>query len=494
MIELFRKPIPNAIHCLVQGLSFPERRKILLTEDWDFDSSWRTTHISVDSIDEADLVVTHSNNLSILDLLESQESIDCVILHSDDSKELDSNIVSDFEEFNCSLGSVFVRHDGNPPVLKRLREGIELDDPLLLDPQYNSSRWRQEGNRVILETEYEEIYFDMADDFSLMRTSQDLLRAVEHVLLWQWDKEINAGWIPSRRPGNRPSLSFSGGVDSTAAMCLMPDNTLLCYLKRDFKSMIDHTNALLFIESLENQGREVAIIPTNHEILRTHHGLNPGFSTDYACMAQLILSADFFDLDAVGTGMPLENAYLFHGSKYREFSGSWFWKRYGPMFRYLGIPLYQPVAGCSEILSNRIVSDAGYSELAFSCLRSSVPGVTCQKCWKCFRKNIFNGKSWSLSREISKFLKKKPLKQGISTLRALQIANENGELPSEATGYVQLMEEDLEFLDFHHAPALELLPEKYREFTTGLLDDITPRMDESIKGVNDAKFDLIRGE
>jgi len=494
VIELLILPIPNAIHVLVQGISFPETKSIFLSEDWDFESSWRTTHIKSDSIEDSDLVVTHSIDPKMMDLIESIGKKDCIILQDDESVELSEDFLSDFEEFESSIGIVYVRYGGKSKVIDRLRKGVMLDDPELLDPEYNNNRWRQEGNRVILETKYEDIYFDMPEHFSLLHTSKDLLRAVEHVLLWQWDKEINQGWIPSRRPGNRPGLSFSGGVDSTAAMCLMPDNTLLCYLKRDFSSMIDHTNALIFIEHLASQGREISVIPTNHEILRTHHGLNPGFSTDYACMAQMILAADYYDLDAAGTGMPLENAYLFHGSKFREFSESWFWKKYGPMFRYLGIPLYQPVAGCSEILSNQIVSEAGYSELSFSCLRSSIPGVTCQKCWKCFRKNIFNSKPWSPSREISKFLKKKPLKQGISTLRALQIAYAKGELPPEAKEYIPLMEEDLEFLDYHHAPALDLLPSKYRDFSTKKLDSITSRMDDSISKVNDSTFNLIRGD
>ena len=40
-------------------------------------------------------------------------------------------------------------------------------------------------------------------------------------------------------------------------------------------------------------------------------------------MAHLILVADF-DLDASGTGMPLENAYFFHGSQVRNFKGNKF--------------------------------------------------------------------------------------------------------------------------------------------------------------------------
>ena len=37
---------------------------------------------------------------------------------------------------------------------------------------------------------------------------------------------------------------------------------------------------------------------------------NAGFSTDCACAVQVILLADYFGFDSIGTGMPLENSYL----------------------------------------------------------------------------------------------------------------------------------------------------------------------------------------
>ena len=153
------------------------------------------------------------------------------------------------------------------------------------------------------------------------------------------------------------------GVDSTAAMCLMPNNTRLLYLERNFDSMIKHENAHRFIDLLKKEGREVITIKSNHEKIRTFYNKNPGFSTDYACMAHLILVADFFDLDASGTGMPLENAYFFHGSQVRNFKETSFWQKYSPMFAYLGIPIYQPVAGCSEIANNTIVNENGYKDM-----------------------------------------------------------------------------------------------------------------------------------
>ena len=114
-----------------------------------------------------------------------------------------------------------------------------------------------------------------------------------------WDKTIIEGWVPTREPGHRPGLSFSGGIDSTAAMCLMPQRTVLFYGERyGFETKLRHDNANVFIEYLENEiGRPVIKIRSNHELIRTRDNHSAGFSTDYACAVGAILSADLFGLD-----------------------------------------------------------------------------------------------------------------------------------------------------------------------------------------------------
>ena len=109
-------------------------------------------------------------------------------------------------------------------------------------------------------------------------------------------------------------------------MALMPEETVLLYNERSgVNGQLDHTNALRFFEKItEDTGRVVHRIRSNHEQLRALQGKSVGFSTDYACAVQVILLADYFGLDSVGTGMPLENSYLFHGHKFRDFSTSWF--------------------------------------------------------------------------------------------------------------------------------------------------------------------------
>jgi len=326
--------------------------------------------------------------------------------------------------------------------------------------------WRQEGRMLFLQTPWEEIHFEMPDSWLLDRTHPDLFKVAEFVLMHPWVDGILDDWEPSRTPGSRPGLAFSGGIDSAAAMLLMPPETVLIYNERDFESALKHENAFRFIEHLEAEhDREVIRVKSNHERIRTHHGKAVGFSTDYACAIQVILLADHLDLDSMATGMPLENAYLYHGHRYRDLGQSWFWRLYGRLFQSIGLPIFQPVAGCSEIINHRIVEMNGLIGYAQSCLRSTKPGEVCGRCWKCFRKNTTAGHDWEMSPEIDQFLRKEPMKQAASTIFAFQkMAGWGGRIPKKLRGFPQVERFwglDLTWLDQYLASSLDLLPPQY---------------------------------
>ena len=112
-----------------------------------------------------------------------------------------------------------------------------------------------------------------------------------------------------------------------------------------------------FIEHIEKEkNRPVCVIESNHEMIRTLSGKQVGFVTDYACAVHVILLADYYNLDSIATGMPLENSYLWHGQKYRNFSETWFWKKHAPLFESIGLPILQPVMGCSEVVNKKSLS------------------------------------------------------------------------------------------------------------------------------------------
>jgi hypothetical protein len=347
---------------------------------------------------------------------------------------------------------------------------------------YNvAKRWRQNGNTLHFAYDEIEVYFKMPDDWRIEETHEDLLRVAHYVMTSPWEDGILDDWIPSRKPGWRPGLAFSGGVDSVAAMLLMPQDTALVYNRREgFSSGIDHTNAdRLFSHMLEKLGRPVLQVPSSHESIRKFQGKTAGFSTDYACAVQVILLADYLQLDSLATGMPLENTYLFHGHRYRNFGASWFWRHYSEIFRNIGLSIYQPVGGCSEVINQKIVTENNLLDFAQSCLRSNKPGKPCGACWKCFRKNTLAGHEFSFSNEIDTFLKKRPLKQAASTLYSIQKLTDVAsyqEILSRSEDLNTLVEGDYSFLEAHHEGGLKLLPEKYRRYTSNRLSQYSRSM------------------
>ena len=358
------------------------------------------------------------------------------------------------------------------------------------DSHYNHlERWSMQGRRLVLNYNGIKTWWQMPPDYSMELTHPDLFKVAEFVLLSPFEPDLLNDWIPSRKPGIRPGLAFSAGCDSTAAMELLPEQTVLMYHKRSgFESQLNHSNALRFISYLEDEiHRPVFIVESNHELLRTLDGKQPGFVTDYACAVHVILLADYFQLDSIATGMPLENSFLWHGQKYRQFDETWFWKKHAPLFASIGLPILQPVMGCSEVLNQTIVEHAGYGNFAQSCLRAEA-GDTCGQCWKCFRKNSLRGHDILISREIDTFLSKERLKMAASTIYSIQkmeahVPKLYERILDTYDNINALVLEDVSFLEEYHSPALSLIPPKYKNFVQERLDhfDLKVTENEAIK-------------
>ena len=175
-----------------------------------------------------------------------------------------------------------------PPPLELAELGWNEEDLL--------ANWHQVESRLWLRHPRGWVYWDMPKEFTLATIHPNLLALAIEVLLYPIVPKA-ADIVVDQRPfGSHIGLSYSGGIDSTAAAMLLPDTALLAYHKRSFQSMIDHRLAEnLFKEMKINQGREVFQVPSNHELLRTTWGKPVGFSTDFAAAVHLILLADVLD-------------------------------------------------------------------------------------------------------------------------------------------------------------------------------------------------------
>ena len=101
------------------------------------------------------------------------------------------------------------------------------------------------------------------------------------------------------------------------------------------------------------------------------------------------------------------------------------------------------------------------------------------------------GLPFSMSNEITTFLGKEPIKQAASTLYSIQrggVSSEGKDIRTEFPQLHSLLKMDFSFLNHHYAPALNLIPERYQEFTRSRLKGYVEKMTSleiaAMKGVN----------
>ena len=339
-------------------------------------------------------------------------------------------------------------------------EGIpEPDDKKPWNVSDLLSNWTQEGERLWLRHPWGWVHWDMPAGYSLNDTHPALLHLALEVLLFPWVPETKRWSVEQRVPGANHSLSYSGGVDSTAAMLLLPDDTVLAYHERNFTSMLNHSLPHLTFDAIETRaGRKVLCVPSNHEKIRTHHELQTGFSSANAAGVHLILLADHLDLCSISFGTVIENTWLKKGLKFRDFQNSFFWKYWPKQFKKAGLDYVLPINHITEAGALKICAQSEFSDVVNSCLRGD-GGRWCGTCWKCFHKNGPLGREIDpTSKEISIFLNKKPLRTAQHALWALKVQG----LEHLAPHLTEHIADDLSWWDKAYEPGLNLIEEPLR--------------------------------
>jgi hypothetical protein len=112
-------------------------------------------------------------------------------------------------------------------------------------------------------------------------------------------------------------LAFSGGVDSTAALSVMPKNTVSIFMDRPLKgkSLYNPQAAHLAVESLKEIGYVSESVQCDLEYVR--HPV--GFPTDLSNGVPALLLADYFNASSIAFGTVLESAYGIGHERYRDY-------------------------------------------------------------------------------------------------------------------------------------------------------------------------------
>lgn len=275
--------------------------------------------------------------------------------------------------------------------------------------------WKQEGNKLFFEFKDTEIYFIMPDDFKLEDTHPDLLKLSEWLMFSPW-YDVLGDYKFSRIGGGDIGLSFSTGVDSTACMIALPDDTHLVYVQRDgfTDTLMKQDNALHFIKYLEEkEKRKVHVIKTNFEMIRTNFKLMPGYSTGMGMGVPTVLLADYLNLGIISFGKVLDDQF-FPSGVFRDYpKGDYVFRE--ELLNSCGLHGIHPFVGASEVITTQVVDNSPYKYLAYSCIRGTL-GKQCNNCYKCYRKNLLRGLPTNLTPLINSFFDYEPLKMATSLL------------------------------------------------------------------------------
>ena len=330
------------------------------------------------------------------------------------------------------------------------------------DPKNVRENWFQEGQRLWFRYPKGAVHWDMPTNYSLDDTHDALLELATQLLLGPFHPEVKTVHTSPRVPGKQRALAYSGGVDSTAAYLMMPESTILAYHQRDFPSHLKHGNALQAISFIREQmTHPVHIFPSDHERIRTHYGLDAGFSSSYAAGVHLILAADFFDIGGLSFGTVVENTWLDKGIRFRDFATSWHWNYWPKRFQHAGLCLDLPINHLTEACTLHACMQSPIGEIVNSCIRQDNGG--CGSCWKCFHKNGPMGRSMNPnSREIQTKLKQVPLRSGMHALWALKKQNLTHLVPQ----YADIMKQDLTWWESIYPPGLSIISPGLRSHVT----------------------------
>lgn len=202
---------------------------------------------------------------------------------------------------------------------------------------------------------------------------------------------INESLLPRKALSNAvPALTYSGGMDSTAAAILLPEDTHLFYFDRiipkdGVNTLLNQEAAYYACDSMAKRGRHVHKIKTDLQYIRKPVGFN-NYLTD---AVPALLLADYYGFDTICHGQTLEIGYQvghigFKDCKETEVGHPWY-----RLLDGVDLPYTLPTIGLSEVSTTRIVNNSPYIEFTQACSRGKVK-KPCMNCYKCFRKSLLD--------------------------------------------------------------------------------------------------------
>lgn len=323
---------------------------------------------------------------------------------------------------------------------------------------------------------------------------------------------VNKAIIRRQASGGIPALAYSGGVDSSAALALMPEKKLVYFIDRvqpyGKRTLYNKYAAITAFEDVNKKEPNAHRIQTDFEYLRS----NVGFPVDqlnvdipHPVAVPALLMADNCSIDSISYGVIMESIYMVGHEKYEDYALSRHYAKWTPFFEHVGINLFFPTAGITEVGTTIITEKTRFSQYIRSCMRGD-ENRACGKCIKCLRKSLLvhsiHGTCPDVS-QIERNLDSNPVAMNIyGTINQ----HENiyryiaSQLPKNK--FSILLEnrliidgEDCSWMERWFPESIQLIPSKYRfEFLSRLFNYLRPMSESDIFFVKSWDVDVYRNK
>lgn len=305
--------------------------------------------------------------------------------------------------------------------------------------------WSISGGRLIFSHPAKAVYWEVPDDFTM--PSEALLNLAEYLLLKGLGVEVPQRG--TRTFGTRNAVSYSGGVDSTAALALIPDPLPIYTQVANPVGNHKLENALLALADVNG----IAIVTNSDELAPLLGKSNRGFYGTGGFTVPAVLFADYYDIGVIADGNVLETVYLYsrhgHGTQYTP-------RKYAPIlnrFKAAGIHYAMPCAGLTEVSTTLLAQGARY---AMGCMRGE-GGVPCGNCAKCYRKGALQGRPIPSCAESEKKLGKEVIPMLPSMLWAVKHKGLRHPI-------LDVLDKDIDWVDKWYSDSINLIPEHLRDY------------------------------
>lgn len=201
--------------------------------------------------------------------------------------------------------------------------------------------------------------------------------------------------------GNGSSvLAYGGGMDSSAVRALFPEAFVVHEGSiKDGAEVLDLTNDIVTTLEKQERGR---LVKTNSRYISDPGGWHIWIGS----LVTALLEASEKNASYIYAGTILGSAFMSNGAKYfdRHSARKWhgasgnYWQQ---LFWDIGIPLVQPLMGCSEILTMEASLNNFEENDIFFCTARN--GHACGICPKCFRRMAIKEYLQSIKVDYSNF-------------------------------------------------------------------------------------------